>query len=127
MRFVIPEDALPFDILTAINEWSLLTSTTNSTILWRILTALRGPDSGDGPLKSQTTLVIRRAVLPSTAQYGGALVSAMPADVHALRKIHQLGAAFLKETPGDHFHWHVMVAARAILSETGQPVEPVAL
>lgn len=36
--------------------------------LWRVLTALRGPDSDDMGIKVTTTMVIRRAAFPKTAK-----------------------------------------------------------
>ena len=53
--------------LDTIDGW-LQEGNENAGKLWEVLTALRGPDSGDMIVKNATTIHIRAAAFPRTAQ-----------------------------------------------------------
>lgn len=69
-----------------------------NNILWRILTALRGPDNGDEPLKDATTARLRGVVVPKLALSCSAIVSNEPLGSQAYGSFN------------DHFIRHVNLA-----------------
>jgi hypothetical protein len=107
-KVTIPAGATAKQILKAIDTWATRNAAFEERAkLWRILTALRGPDeSVDQAFKYQTTGVIRRDSLPSLAKRMTAVVAAE-------------GVAFdAAYTHSWHFHSHAVEAYRAIHDKT---------
>lgn len=51
------------------------TEPTGGSLLWRVLTGLRGPDNHDEVLKKKTTMLVRHAIGMTMSNAGGAMVS----------------------------------------------------
>lgn len=74
--FTIPPDASALDIMRSIDSWADSShGSDEAEKLWVLLTALRGPDSGDEALKDVTTALIRGAVCHKLASRGGGIYS----------------------------------------------------
>lgn len=58
-RLNIPRNTTALEILDALSEWFNYVHTTESSMLWDVLSALRGPDSEDDGLKMRTTEYLR--------------------------------------------------------------------
>lgn len=70
-RVSIPKDATTPAILKALNNWARMNAAYGKTIgMWRILTALRGPDDGNHEAKREHTNRIR-GLVPNLAMVGG--------------------------------------------------------
>ena len=91
--------------LDLIDQW-LSEPSEHAVALWNVLTALRGPDSRNDPMKSATTAVIRAAAFPLTAQ-----------------RLHQIPATFRfghnavtiwEEMRHTHFGHHAVRAAELL-------------
>lgn len=140
--FVIPKSLTALEILTAINIWGgqprgpYVGITTREEAdnlhearrLWRILTALRGPDNGSDDLKMVTTALIRGAVVPDFAKAGGALTSDGPrsvlvdlllpvaeSGVEAAEQWIQQQVGYMPSIP-EHFLLHFRHAAAALFA-----------
>ena len=72
--FTIPDDTSLRAVFAALDAYGVATE--QSIRIWRILTALRGPDitGGTSDIKHRLTEVIRYHVLPEIASQAGALV-----------------------------------------------------
>jgi hypothetical protein len=81
--------------------------------LWSILTALRGPDSGNDLLKEATTERIRRMTVPKLATRARANVAYEGASVEAHVEAARRAVAPNHVYP--HFQWHVHGALDAIV------------
>lgn len=78
--------------------------------LWRILTALRGPDSDNSTVKRKTTAVIRAMSLPALAIDNYAFVaghdecSSIPVDINNI----------IADDINVHFNVHITLAQKAL-------------
>ncbi len=72
--------------------------------VWSLLTALRGPDSGNKQLKEVTTARIRKKILPKLARYCGADTQDGEVDLDWARD----------QAPQAHFLTHVRYAKGAL-------------
>lgn len=88
------------EILTLVSDIGDLkvTGQQKDEILWRILTAFRGPDDGDEGLKDATTARLRGVVVPKLARSCRAIVSHEPLAFQAY------------ESSNNHFIRHVNLA-----------------
>lgn len=88
----------------------------HSSTLWDVLTALRGPDSGDEGLKETTTEVIRSVAFPLVKAEGATPANFSNLDASLLRKA--INTLKQEDTAkSSHFDCHVLWAAQA-LSQT---------
>lgn len=82
--------------------------------LWDVLTALRGPDSGDARLKHESTVHIRQAAFPRTAEAqrnDGPFIEAYMTPTATFN-----GARLARDYNGGGYHFssHAMKAAVAL-------------
>lgn len=75
--------------------------------LWSILTALRGPDDGDGSLKKATTAVIRHHIGVHAANLGGAVANPDSETLALFRRNFAFGSY-------NHFIFHAKLAFIAL-------------
>jgi hypothetical protein len=106
LRAHFSEKATAKDILAAIDRWAGVTTYEQARQLWKVLTALRGPDeramSYEGErAKRLGTAVIRSASLPTLARKQGALVN-------------KADQVILVERSGNHFNNHLRDAAAVL-------------
>lgn len=104
------EGMTALEILKAIDNWAADNlGNYESKVLWDILTALRGPDSGDSELKWNTTAIIRAYTLPILAT-GNAMVNKEQRINETLSKIMN----YDKIDAQNHFKNHIRDAIHAI-------------
>lgn len=77
--------------------------------LWNVLSALRGPDSGDYNIKESFTEVIRTAAFPATAQSGARNIPA----TFAYRD-YKTNLGTRQEAQPSHFRSHARAAFEAL-------------
>ena len=95
------------DILNDIDDWSVSAHFREVEKLWDVLTALRGPDSGDWNTKRETTVVIRAIALPKLYNSFQALLDSEDKTT--------INESFLSiEHTSKHFSNHIISAAIAL-------------
>lgn len=141
----IPLDATAIEVVAALEKWAVDTKLAVTTAheefahgdpgafpaareqyarrvweqgrLWNILAALRGPDSEDlKEVKTDTTAVLREAVLPTLATHAGVEhrpdLAGDPAELKRLLNRHEVfGRA---RAGGLHFAYHLQWAVEAL-------------
>lgn len=89
LRF--PPDTTASQVLDAIEQWARTTTAMENSLLWSVLSALRGPDTPNDAMfdiKTGTTMWIRGASLPTLAARAGADVNRQPLrPAHPLRRV----------------------------------------
>ena len=90
-----------------------LTYNPKASVLWDILSALRGPDSDDMELKEQTTIHIRSAAFPLTATVGSLCGIAYFAKKEDASKRLPYFAKRVNTHP--HFMFHYQEAVRQLI------------
>lgn len=116
-EIVIPSWASMKEVLAAVDEWADAPGNSGQAAnMWRVLTALRGPDQKDpsGLIKSLTTAVIRRHALPKLTARVGADLARHDArvDLNRLSGPNEVGDEWSKQ-PG-HFKGHIQDAVYAL-------------
>lgn len=84
----------------------------DSSDLWSVLSALRGPDSGDDRVKDKTTVLIRRAAFPRTTREGRGTPQAVFTGVYDFRP--EVLMETVNEAVDHHFESHIAQAALAL-------------
>jgi len=97
--FTIPGETDAREIVAAIEAWSGYASPRETSRLWGILTALRGPDGDDDEnctVKYELTARLRAFACPRFAEESGATVNHAPNTDHAvvLRGFHSAYSAW---------------------------------
>jgi hypothetical protein len=116
MSAEISKDATAKEILDAIDGWAAAADNARGwdtwpkepTKLWDILSAMRGPDNGDGRLKQATTAVLRGLVLPHLA---GGRADVAGGTLESVRKTVHYEASQRSDL---HFLDHIQFAVNAI-------------
>lgn len=91
---------------------ALVAGDTASDQLWHVLTALRGPDSGNNDLKAMTTTHVRMTAFPKffEAQQSGSIASVMATIVGQRMDQNQMYYC----NSDDHFLTHIYYAFKAL-------------
>lgn len=112
------------EILDLIDEYLRYSDVSGG--LWDVLSALRGPDSQDIELKTSTTIYIRGAAFPLSAQADRKESKMFPAQiVHGVKDHHLVSIRDFVKTDSDHFSTHIRYAVlnlRTVLQVRSQDV-----
>ncbi len=99
---------------------TMMSARMDSTQLWDILSALRGPDNtaaGSDVEKMQTTGVIRSLAFPKTMQRGGLGQASFALDWEVKGIPERMDTSAPDYTTNSHFRHHINVALKAFQNE----------